>query len=87
MRTWFSGRSALAALLMCVGMVGCGADTAEPEATEIASADLLFGWSYVEVPGTKCLDGDTAGYGIRVRPGSDKLMIYFEGGGACFNDA
>lgn len=44
-------------------------------------------WVYIEVPGTQCMNGNTAGFGISRNPDSKHLMIYLEGGGACFNDA
>lgn len=44
-------------------------------------------WTWIEVPGTQCMNGDTAGFGISIVPDSPNLMIYLEGGGACFNDA
>jgi hypothetical protein len=44
-------------------------------------------WTYYTIPGTQCLDGTAAGFGLSTSPASDDLMIYFEGGGACFNDA
>ena len=43
-------------------------------------------WTYVEVPGTVCMSGDTAGFGVSLNPDSKNVMIYLEGGGACFND-
>ncbi len=43
-------------------------------------------WQYVEVPGTYCRDGKTTGFAINANPKSDKLVIFLEGGGACFND-
>jgi cysteine-rich repeat protein len=43
-------------------------------------------WVYVEVPGTRCMDGSTGGFGISHNPDSANVMIYLEGGGACFND-
>ncbi|MBK9755896.1 MAG: hypothetical protein IPO88_20825 [Nannocystis sp.] len=43
-------------------------------------------WKYIEVPGTVCMNGDMAGFGISHNPASKDLMIYLEGGGACFND-
>ncbi len=43
-------------------------------------------WQYVEVPGTFCRDGQTTGFAINANPKSDKLVIFLEGGGACFND-
>lgn len=43
-------------------------------------------WKYIDVPGTICMNGDMAGFGISHNPASKNLMIYLEGGGACFND-
>ncbi|MCA9637604.1 MAG: hypothetical protein KC420_16365, partial [Myxococcales bacterium] len=43
-------------------------------------------WIWVEFPDAFCRDGSNAG--IAVRYGlENKLMFFFEGGGACFNDA
>lgn len=44
-------------------------------------------WTWVGVPQALCRDGSTTGFGIRLNPASDKLVIYFQGGGACFNSA
>jgi hypothetical protein len=44
-------------------------------------------WTWVDVPGAKCRDGSQTGFGIRLVPGSTKLFLYLEGGGACFNGA
>jgi hypothetical protein len=44
-------------------------------------------WTYYEIPGTKCMNGETAGFGVSRNPTSTKLMIYFEGGGACFDES
>ncbi len=44
-------------------------------------------WKYMEVPGTTCLNGETAGFGVSLNPDSKNVMIYLEGGGACFNDS
>ncbi len=43
-------------------------------------------WTYVEVPGTRCMNGATAGFGVSYNPDSPNVMIYLEGGGACFSD-
>jgi hypothetical protein len=40
------------------------------------------GWTWYSVPGTNCRDGSEAGLFIRFA-GSNRLLIYFEGGGAC----
>jgi hypothetical protein len=41
-------------------------------------------WSWVAFPDSMCRDGSTTGIGVRYGVG-DNLVIYFEGGGACFN--
>lgn len=42
-------------------------------------------WRYFEIPGTKCIDGTPAGFSVNFNPASTKLLVYLEGGGACFN--
>ncbi len=44
-------------------------------------------WTYVEVPEARCMDGSPGGFGISYAPASPNVMIYLEGGGACFNDS
>ena len=59
-----------------------------PDCTAVAPLDPPpLQWEYIEVPGTLCMNGQTAGFGISMNPDSKNLMIYLEGGGACFNDA
>jgi hypothetical protein len=55
------------------------------EAVELVDTTPMT-WTYVEVPGTKCIDGSPAGFAVNPSPDSSKLYIYMEGGGACFND-
>ncbi len=43
-------------------------------------------WSYVPVDGAKCLDGSATGIGVNLGTSGD-LVIYMEGGGACFNSS
>jgi Pectinacetylesterase len=42
-------------------------------------------WTWVPVQGSQCRDGSATGFGISVNPQSPNLMIFLEGGGACFN--
>ncbi|MDI1450731.1 pectin acetylesterase-family hydrolase [Polyangium sp. 6x1] len=42
-------------------------------------------WTWVPVPEAKCRSGSSTGFGVRINPESTKLVIFFEGGGACFN--
>jgi len=43
-------------------------------------------WQYIEIPGTKCIDGTPSGFAINHNPASTKIVFYLEAGGACFND-
>src|SRR5215471_1057250 len=42
-------------------------------------------WTWIPVDGAICRDGSKTGFGVSVGTETDKLMIYLEGGGACFN--
>jgi hypothetical protein len=42
-------------------------------------------WTWVDFPDAFCRDGSTTGIGVRLHPGSKKVAIYLEGGGACFH--
>ncbi len=42
-------------------------------------------WHFVEIEGMACGDGAPSGVGVRRVEGSNKLVLYFKGGGACFN--
>lgn len=42
-------------------------------------------WVWIEMEGSICRDGSSAGIGARLQTGADKLMIFLEGGGACFD--
>jgi hypothetical protein len=42
-------------------------------------------WNWVPVDGAYCRNGSSTGIGINPNPNSDKLVILFEGGGACFD--
>src|SRR6478752_8591829 len=42
-------------------------------------------WQYVPVDGAQCMNGTPTGIGVNLGTSGD-LVIYLEGGGACFND-
>jgi len=44
-------------------------------------------WFFVEPEGIQCRDGSATGFGVRFQEGAENLVIYLEGGGACFNEA
>lgn len=92
---------ALATMVLAIVMgAGCasdpsmpGDDDPDPTCEELGNcedpvdpieADPLV-WTYIEVEGTRCIDGSPAGFSINPNPDSPNLYIYMEGGGACFN--
>ena len=43
-------------------------------------------WEFVPVEGTRCMNGSATGIGVNLGTSGD-LVIYMEGGGACFNSS
>jgi hypothetical protein len=43
-------------------------------------------WTYYTIDGALCRDGSPAGLAVSPNPASDRLMIYLEGGGACYDE-
>jgi hypothetical protein len=43
-------------------------------------------WTWFPVDGNTCMDGSATGIGLNLDYSSDKLVIFLEGGGACFNE-
>jgi len=42
-------------------------------------------WTWVPFPETFCGDGSPTGIGVNLHPGASRLVIYLEGGGACWD--
>ena len=42
-------------------------------------------WVWVDVPGAKCRNGSDTGFAINFNSASKNVVVYLEGGGACFN--
>jgi hypothetical protein len=68
------------------GGTGGGGNARPPFAPTGAplTADNLK-WTWIDFPDSSCRDGSTAGVAVSLNNASDKLMIYLEGGGACFD--
>jgi hypothetical protein len=62
-----------------------GPDAAPLDKTPITNLPAPSTWSYVPVSGAVCRDGSPTGIGVNINPASKNLMIFLEGGGACFN--
>jgi len=55
------------------------------EPTDAGEVPVVDGWSWLPVEGSRCARGATAGIGIRRGTQSEDLLIYLQGGGACWN--
>lgn len=44
-------------------------------------------WAWVDVPGSQCGNGKATGFGVNEHDGANDLLIYLEGGGACWDTA
>ena len=42
-------------------------------------------WTWVDVAGAKCLDGSPTGIGVNLTKDSDDVLVFLEGGGACWD--
>ncbi len=71
-------------------LVGCSsnssggrADGGPVDAGPILAPEMT--WTWVPLPGTTCGDGSTAGIGVNLASQSPDLLVYLEGGGACWD--
>ena len=77
--------------LLAIGIGLCALSACDspgdtPDPGVFAEAEANPGqWTFIDVEGAQCRDGSATGFGIRLQEGADDLLIYLEGGGACFN--
>ncbi len=77
-----------------------GTDTASPaetgapdgatDAGETDAAPIMITapddtWTWFDIPGARCGDGSATGIGVNPHAGATHLLIYLQGGGACFD--
>ncbi|HEX4446107.1 MAG TPA: pectin acetylesterase-family hydrolase [Polyangiaceae bacterium] len=75
-----------------VVVAACGSSSSGPSNTGTPKGPPITGlpamtWTWVPIEGTQCRDGSGTGIGVNTNPNSKNLMIFLEGGGACFNAA
>jgi hypothetical protein len=54
-----------------------------PQGPPITAPELT--WTWVDIPGSSCADGSATGFGINLNSSSKKVLIFLEGGGACWD--
>ncbi len=96
---WLGRRLSTAVIASLLFTAGCGEsdsgtdDGANDETNETDNSKTLNDpisanddeWTWVPVDGANCRDGSQAGIVVNPNSASSNLMIFLEGGGACFN--
>jgi hypothetical protein len=78
--------SVTAVILLAVSFGAQSAETTKPGVRQLAGAKISPGdWAWVPRSDTRCRDGSSTGIGVRLLPGADAVMIYLQGGGACYD--
>ncbi|NNJ95265.1 MAG: hypothetical protein HKP57_11010 [Halobacteria archaeon] len=73
-------------MLLPVSPGALSADNNNRQSRDLASAKANPGdWIWIPRADTSCRDGSTTGVGVRLLPGADAVMIYLQGGGACYD--
>ncbi len=58
---------------------------ADPDSPFKAAEENLGSWTWIPVEESTCRDGSSTGLGVRLQEGADKLVIFLQGGGACYD--
>lgn len=75
-----------ALLLLVISFDARPDDNAKPEVRRLAGAKISVGdWAWVPRADTQCRDGSATGIGVRLLPDANAVMIYLQGGGACYD--
>lgn len=80
-------RSLVTAVLLLVFTFDAqSADNTKPEIEQLAGEKIAAGdWAWIPRSDTRCRDGSTTGIGVRLLPDTTAVMIYLQGGGACYD--
>lgn len=75
-----------AVFLLVISFNAQPADDAKPDVRRFAGVKIGVGdWAWVPRGDTRCRDGSTTGIGVRLLPDAKAVMIYLQGGGACYD--
>lgn len=84
------------ALLVILGLAACGGDDGGQVVVDAAPAADVFGggdpieapaetWTWVPFEEARCMNDTPTGIGVNLVPDAPGVVIYLEGGGACYN--
>ena len=66
-------------------VVGSQSDVSAIGIEDVVDGGNGYPWERIELPGTQCSNGSQYKFYVHGAPGSDDLLILFEGGGACWD--
>lgn len=82
-----TARSLLVAVLaLTLPLAACDTDEPDEPSPLIEAETNLGAWTWVDVGGLTCRDGSSTGLGVRLMEDTDDVVLFMEGGGACFID-
>jgi hypothetical protein len=82
---WFVAAIALAALGCASRSVAPGGPVPDAGGPQSPFPATPGSWTWVDVPGTSCDDGSPTGVAVNPGPAGGPLLVYFMGGGACWD--
>ncbi len=73
-------------LLLFACVAHSQSDKASGDAPQAAGKPGAGRWFWIPRDDTLCRDGSTTGFGVRLLPDARGVMIYLQGGGACYDE-
>ncbi|WP_438039336.1 hypothetical protein [Sorangium sp. So ce128] len=73
----------LTALLLAPSLAACSSGETPLDTPIEASAE---NWTWVPFSNAFCANGDTTGIGVNLTSKSKRVVVYLEGGGACWDE-
>jgi hypothetical protein len=73
------------ALALVVPSLGCSNERASLGDPIVVSPEDLETWVWVDIPEMRCSDGSPSGVVVNFTDRSDDVLVYFQGGGACWS--
>jgi hypothetical protein len=68
-------------MFLCVALLGCGGDEFDDHEPRDEQGD----WTYVPLVGARCGNGSQYGVAVNGAPDAQRLVIFLDGGGACWD--
>ena len=79
-------KTLIALMLLAISPGARAADNGKPQEPDLVGAKAFTGrWVWIPREDTVCRDGSKTGIGVRLLPDAKAVMIYLQGGGACYD--